>query len=125
MKFLDFFKKREREKTDIFSELSNRIFPKGKKDINAGTQELLDILNHEIEEETARMIFLKSTALSRLAKNFDIERLRIHLSGYCIQYFDEQRLNRYFDYLNALTIAMVVNRRTPSEVRRVGNLYVW
>jgi hypothetical protein len=96
-----------------------------KKDIDAGTKELLEILNNKIDYKTARSIFLKSASLSRITEKFDNERLKSHLSGYCLEYFDDNQVEKFHGYLVALATAMMVHRRTPSEVRREGNLYIW
>ena len=41
-------------------------------------------------------------AMSRLAKNFDEERLRAHLAGYCIEYFNETQIKSLYHYLMAI-----------------------
>lgn len=116
-------KKKEMNKT--VTQIMNSIFPKGKKDINAGTDELLHILNHSINRDEARNIFIKSVSISRISKNFDKERLMEHLSDYCIQHFSQMQIKRFFNYLVALSAAMMMHGKTPSEVRRKGEIYIW
>ena len=86
---------------------------------------MLYILNNKIDSSIAENIFVKSSAISRIAKDFDKERLKLHLSGYCIQYFNDSQIDKYYNYLKTLSIAMLIDNRTPSEVRRVGENYVW
>ena len=125
MRIFDFFKPQKKPLNEFVESMTNSMFPKGKKDIQAGTNELLFILNNKIDYNTAEGIFVRSTALSRISKEFDRERLRSHLSGYCIEHFDNSQIDKYFDYLTALSFAMILNNRTPSEVRREGSIYVW
>lgn len=122
MGLFDFFKPK---KTDVFEKMYNQMFPKGEKDVNAGTDELLYILNSSVSRETARSIFTKATALSNVAEKFDEERLRVHLAGYCLQHFSEEQVKKFHGYLVALKAAMLINRKTPSEVRRNGDAYYW
>jgi hypothetical protein len=125
MGLFDFFKPKPNPLADFYGKMSNQIFPKGDKDINAATSELLNILNNKISKETAKSIFFKSVMISRMSENFDKERLKAHLEGYCIQHFTEAQIQNYFNYLVALKAAMAIHRRTPSEVRREGETYVW
>lgn len=125
MGLFDFFKSEKNDLDDNLSQLINKFFPKGKKDINAGTQELMRILDNSIPEAEARNIFIKSVAISRISENFDEERLRDHLSGYCIEYFDKEKIKQFLSYLIALKAAMMLHQRTPSEVQRDGDSYSW
>jgi len=125
MGFFDFFKSKKKPGNELLESLTNSLFPKGIKDIQAGTNELLYILNNKIDSSIAENIFVKSSAISRIAKDFDKERLKLHLSGYCIQYFNDSQIDKYYNYLKTLSIAMLIDNRTPSEVRRVGENYVW
>lgn len=125
MGLFDFLKPKKSPLNEHMERLSNSMFPKGQKDIDAGTNELLFILKNKISRETAQGIFLKSIAISRISQKFDKERLRAHLAGYCLQHFSEQQLDDYYNYLSALTAAMLVHQRTPSEVRRQGDAYIW
>ncbi|MBO6573126.1 MAG: hypothetical protein JJ958_11870 [Balneola sp.] len=125
MGLFDFFKPEKNDLNNELSQLINKFFPKGKKDINAGTQELMRILDTSILEEEARNIFIKSVAISRISENFDDQRLKDHLSGYCIQYFDQKKIKQFHSYLVALNAAMLLQQRTPSEVRREGDSYIW
>jgi len=125
MGFFDFFKSKKKPGNELLESLTNSLFPKGIKDIQAGTNELLYILNNKIDSSIAENIFVKSSAISRIAKDFDKERLKLHLSGYCIQYFNDSQIDKYYNYLKTLSIAILIDNRTPSEVRRVGENYVW
>jgi hypothetical protein len=110
---------------DMMAQMSASIFPKGEKDINAVTDEILLILHNKINRKEATNIALKSVFISRMSKEFDIERLKAHLAGYCLQYFNDDQVKKLHDYLTALSAAMMIHRRTPSEVRRDGDAYVW
>lgn len=125
MGIFDFLKPKKNDLDDNLSQLINKFFPKGKKDINAGTQELMRILGTSIPEEEARNIFIKSVAISRISENFDEQRLKDHLSGYCIQYFNQEKIKQFHSYLTALSAAMMLHQRTPSEVKREGDSYSW
>jgi hypothetical protein len=125
MGFLSFLRHKKIPLKERLDKMFDSMFPKGEKDVKAGTKELLCILNNKIDYGTARTIFLKSIAISRIAKEFDKERLKIHLTGYCIHHFNEAQIEKYYNYLVALSTAMLIHNRTPSEVRRVGDAYVW
>lgn len=125
MGLFDFLKPKKTELDDNLSQLLKAFFPKGETDINAGTNELLLILNNSIDKNEARNIFVKSVSMSRVASNFDKERLVKHLSGYCLQHFNEQQLDKFFNYLTALTVAMKVHGSSPVEIKRDGDAYVW
>ena len=99
MGFFDFFKSKKKPGNELLESLTNSLFPKGIKDIQAGTNELLYILNNKIDSSIAENIFVKSSAISRIAKDFDKERLKLHLSGYCIQYFNDSQIDKYYNYL--------------------------
>ena len=125
MGFFDFLKPPPNPLGEIFEKMSNSIFPKGEKDIDAGTKELLHILNNKIDYDTAKSIFLKSVVISRISESFDKERLRAHLAGYCLNHFNDAQVASYYNYLVALSTAMMIHRRTPSEVKRNGDIYSW
>lgn len=125
MRFFDLFKSKKKPLSDFTESMLKSMFPKGMIDIQSGTNELLYILNNKIDYSTAESIFVRSAALSRISKDFDKERLRSHLSGYCIEHFENSQIDHYYDYLIALGVAMILNNRTPSEVRREGKIYVW
>ena len=125
MGLFDFLKPKKTELDDNLSQLLKAFFPKGETDISAGTNELLLILNNTIDKNEARNIFVKSVSMSRVASNFDKERLVNHLRGYCLQHFNEKQLDKFFDYLTALTVAMKVHGSSPVEIKRDGDAYVW
>ncbi len=125
MGIFDLFKKKKTPMEELYEKMSNMIFPKGPKDIDAGTAELLSILNHKVSEETAKSVFLKSAFISRIVENFDEDRLRSHLAGYALQHFNQRQLVQFYIYLVAISAAIIINGITPSEVRRDGDEYVW
>ena len=125
MGLFDFFKKKKSPMEEMLEKMTNSFFPKGEKDIEAGTSELLFILENKINKETAKSIFLKSVSISRISQKFDKQRLKAHLAGYAIQHFNEQQIDKFYGYLVALSAAMMIHQRTPSEVRREGDNYVW
>jgi hypothetical protein len=125
MGLFDFLKPKKTGLDDNLSQLLNAFFPKGETDINAGTDELLLILNSKIDRKEARNIFVKSVSMSRVASKFDKERLTNHLQGYCLQNFNEAQLDKFFNYLTALTVAMSVHGSSPIDVKRDGEAYVW
>ena len=125
MGLFDFLKPKKTELDDNLSQLLKTFFPKGETDITAGTNELLLILNNSINKNEARNIFVKSVSISRVASNFDKERLVKHLDGYYLQHFNEQQLDKFFNYLTALTVAMKVHGSSPVEIKRDGDAYVW
>lgn len=119
------FSKKKKPMNDMMAQMSASIFPKGEKDINAVTDEIILILQNKINRKEATNIALKSVFISRMSKEFDVERLKAHLAGYCLQYFNDDQVKKLHDYLTALSAAMMTHRRTPSEVRRDGDAYVW
>ena len=125
MKFFSFFKPKKDPWKKIFQKMDEAAFPNGSKDIDAGANELLHILDNKIDYELARNIFKKSVGISMLAENFDKERLVGHLSGYCIKYFSSEQIDSFYKYLLALAAAMKFSRKSPSEVKRDGENYSW
>ncbi|MBK9045650.1 MAG: hypothetical protein IPL74_02730 [Bacteroidetes bacterium] len=90
------------ELQDLLAKMHEEIFPNGKKDIDDGTNELLRILNHSIDEKTAQDIFTKSASichLSTMKGGFTKERLKQHLSPYALQHFNENTLSKFYDYV--------------------------
>ena len=110
-----------RKTTDDFI---NWLFPKGNQDIKAGVDELLYILKNCISREEAKSILVRSLIMSQMEK-FDIGVLKSHLSGYCIEHFNERQIEIFYYYLLALKSARVFYKKTPSEVRREGYTYKW
>lgn len=115
MGLFKFFKPKKKEKTAIeqFQEL---LFPKGQIDVDAGTNELLRILNNKINRDEARSIFVKSYSLSKISEKFDTERLKAHLSGYCLHYFTDKQVDDFHGYLVSLMFAMAFSGKSPSQV---------
>ena len=104
MGLFNFFKQNQSNKkneiNDLIDKINKTIFPNGKKDIDERTNSLLRILNNKIDGKTARTILIRSSSIcytsSQEGGNFDIERLRRHLAGYCLQYFDEKSLQDFY-----------------------------
>ena len=106
MGIIDFFSKTKPNKNSELNELMGKaykeIFPNGDRDINERTKSLMQILNNTIDVETAKSIVIKSSSicyLSNLKNEFDIERLRQHLAGYCLHYFNDKTLQDFYIYL--------------------------
>lgn len=125
MGFFDFLKPKKNKLNQKFEQINNDIFPKGRKDIESAVNELLLILNNSIGKSEAEVIVMKSVFISRISEKFDKERLRTHLAGYCIQHFDEPQISKFWQYLSAIKAAKMIHDRTPSEVSRDGEDYVW
>jgi hypothetical protein len=125
MKLFDFLKPKKSELNDSIAHLHASIFPKGEKDMNAVTNELLLILNNKISISEATNIALKAIAISRISQNFNRERLKSHLAGYCLHYFSDKQIDKFYNYLAALSTAWTHHNRTPSEVKREGDDYLW
>jgi hypothetical protein len=125
MGIFDFFKPKKKPIDEVFRKMMNSTFPKSDKDINAATNELLHILNDHISREEAKVIVIKSVVISRISNEFTKERLKQHLAGYCLHHFKDDQVDKFHGYLTSLAIAMMIHRKTPSEVRREGDNYVW
>ena len=128
MGLFNFFKPKKSElnvAVNTAHEILNKYFPKGEKDMEAGTQEILSILNNKVTKSEAKNIFIKTVCISRLSENFDKEKLKLHLEGYCIQHFNEKQIEQLKSYLSALMAAMLLHSASPSEVWREGDGYFW
>lgn len=125
MGLFNFKRNKKTELNDNLAKMLNAFFPKGETDINAGTDEVLLILNNKINRDEARNILVKSVAISRISEKFEKERLISHLNGYCIHNFNDAQIDKFFNYLTALAIAMKIHGSTPVEIKRDGDSYVW
>ncbi len=96
------------KKENPMQEIMSKIFPKGKSDIITGTDELLNILDYTISKENAQNIFVKSMAISFLTREFDVERLKTHLDGYCKGVFSQDEIQRFYEYLIARKMALMM-----------------
>lgn len=123
MGFFDFLKPKKSELEETMEKLSASIFPKGRLDIDAVTFELMRILNERIGYIDAKNIALRTVPLSRIAKNFDEERLKLHLKGYCLHHFSEQQIKRFHGYLVFLSVASDMYGKSPSEVKCNNGTY--
>jgi hypothetical protein len=120
----DFLKPKKIGLNDNLSQLLNTFFQKGETDINAGKDELIFILNSKIDRKEARNIFVKSVSMSRVASKFHKERLTNHFQGYCLQNFNGAQLDKFFNYLTALTVAISIHCSSPIDVKSDGEAYV-
>jgi hypothetical protein len=103
MGLFNFFKKNKSinntELNQFAKKMSENIFPNGQKDIDERTDTLLRILNNKVDIQTAKTIIMRSSSIcytSNLRGEFDIERLRLHLAGYSLQYFDDKSLQDFY-----------------------------
>ena len=131
MGFFDFFKPKKNEALEVANAMLKQVFPGGELDYKAGTNEILEILNHKVSVDVARNIFVKSTMICRIvsSKNdenskFDVDRLRVHLSGYCIEHFNEDQIQKLHGYQVSLLAASLFGV-SPKEVRRTSSGYAW
>jgi len=125
MGLFDFLNPSKRKTNKIFEKIHNEILPNGDTDIDAGVKELMIILNGKIDANEAENIIMKSVYISRVTENFDKERLRRHLQGYCLQHFNENQLEQFYRYLFALNAAKIINGKGPSGVKKVNGKYSW
>lgn len=128
MGLFDFLNPKKRRTQKVLRNLQvlmDSRFPKGDKDINAATNELLYILDNRISQNEAQEIVRLSTGISRISRDFTKERLRQHLAGYCLHHFTDSQVEEFHRYLNVLSAAMMMHGRAPSDIRRKGELYVW
>jgi hypothetical protein len=123
MGFFDFLKPKKSELEETMEKMIASIFPKGPKDIDAITDELMRILDNKIRRQEARNIAIKSTSLSRISEKFDEERLKLHLKGYCLHHFNDQQIKQFHGYLVFLTVASAMFGKTPSEVNCNNGMY--
>ena len=90
------------ELNSLLEKMDKEIFPNGKKDIDEGTKELLRILHHSIDEKTAQNIFVGSSSIcytTSMNGSFSKERLKQHLAPYALNYFNEDTLGKFYDYI--------------------------
>jgi hypothetical protein len=104
MGLFNFFKPKPQksELGSFLDKIGKEMFPNGKKDIDAGINELLRILNYKIEASMAQTIFIRSSSIcymTGLRNEFSKERLKRHLAPYALQYFDEAALEEFYIYL--------------------------
>ena len=123
MGFFDFLKPKKSKLQDSLKQLGASIFPKGEKDINAVAIEIQRILNNKIGMNEAVDIAIKATTISRISETFDEDRLKFHLSGYCIHLFNDAQIKQLYSYLVFLSVAATLYRKTPSEVICNGDIY--
>lgn len=124
MGLFDFLKPKKSALDEQFERMNATFFPKGERDIDAVTDAVLITLNNSISRADAKSIALKSVAISRISQNFDEERLRQHLAGYCLQYFNDKQVKMFHAYLVLLIAASTMYGKTPSEVVRRGDTWI-
>ena len=125
MGLFDFLKPKPSKTEELFARMSAEMFPKGQKDIDAVVDSLLFILNEKINRQEAEKIVLKSMAISRLStpNEFTKERLKQHLSSYCLEHFNDKQVELFHGYLSFLFIASQRFGKTPSELFREGDAW--
>ena len=124
MGFFDFLKPKKNKLNDLLDQMHAKFFPKGQKDIDAVIDALLYILNNKISRDEAQTIVFKSVAISRISTEFNKERLKQHLAGYCLQHFNDKQIETFHGYLALLIVADMMFRKTPSELVRQGDTWV-
>lgn len=124
MGFFDLFKPKKQASQDL-KRMHREIFPKGEKDISAGTNEVLHILNNKVDRATAEEIFTRATIMSRISEKFHLDHLRMHLSGYALQHFNEEQVKSFHGYLVTINSAAMLSHKTPADITRNGNKYMW
>lgn len=90
------------ELEELVNKINKEIFPNGKEDIKQGTNKLLQILNNSIDKKTAEIVFIKSAAICYITSmkgTFSKERLKKHLAPYALQYFNNNTLDEFYNYL--------------------------
>ena len=125
MGFFDFLKPKKNSLQDNLGKLQLMIFPKGEADIRAATNELLLILNNKISSSEAKDIVVKATSLAHIAQNFDENRLKSHLSGYCIHHFNDEQFEKFYSYVRSLLLAKTIHGKSAVDVKRMGDGYAW
>lgn len=101
LKFLDaeYEKELERSKLLIFQ----NIFPRGQKDVDERTKDLIHILNGNITQADAELIIVKASSFCVGRRNgnrkFTKDDLKKILMPDDIKYFNEDALNEFYDYL--------------------------
>lgn len=131
MGFFNFFKPKKNKALEAANAMLKQVFPNGELDFKAGTNEILEILNHKVPNDVARNIFIKSTMICRIvsSKNdenskFDVDRLRVHLSGYCIEHFNEDQIQKLHEYQVSLLAASLFGL-SPKDIIKTSSGYAW
>jgi hypothetical protein len=90
------------ELTSSLEKMNKEIFPNGQLDIDKGTKKLLQILNDNIDKNTAQNIFVKSSSICYITSmngTFSKERLKQHLAPYALDYFNDDTLSEFYDFI--------------------------
>tara|TARA_B100000809_G_scaffold142007_1_gene139575 strand:+ start:1105 stop:1392 length:288 start_codon:yes stop_codon:yes gene_type:complete len=95
MRIFDFLRPKKSKLDRALDDVMRHTFPNGSRDINAGADELLLIIDHKVSREEAQEIFVGSVAISRMSKRFDEERLRLHLIGSGREYFNDEQVHQF------------------------------
>ncbi|MBS9773781.1 MAG: hypothetical protein KGV59_01310 [Tenacibaculum sp.] len=109
----------------LVREMFQQVFPNGQKDIQEGTNALLNILNHSVDRKTAEDIFVKSSVIchgASIKQEFNKERLKTHLAPYALHYFNNVSFNEFYNYLisrnsKALLLNEFFNRFNEEQSR--------
>lgn len=100
MGLLNFFRKpKKTELQNTVDEIYKDLFPNGEKDLKTGIDFLLQLTSNKLSYTEARLIYIKSFSLSKISKDFSIERLTQHLNGQPINYFSKKQIEEYFVFL--------------------------
>lgn len=94
--------KNKNELISSAEKMQKEIFPNGQIDIDEGTKKLLQILNNNIDKKTAKNIFVKSSSICYITSmkgTFSVERLKQHLEPYALDYFNDNTLSLFYDYI--------------------------
>jgi len=87
---------------DFFKKNNSKLFNNDKYEIELGTNEIIEILsekNHFIKRKEISIIFVKTYTISKVSKEFSLERLKTHLDGYGIDLFNDSQLEKLYNYL--------------------------
>lgn len=88
-----------------------------------GLMNCCQILDNNIDRQTASGIFSKARALAHTSKDFSVERLKLHLQPYALHHFNEYQLDRFFKFLMSCNLLALLQGKGPSEMRIVNGDY--
>lgn len=121
MGLFDFLKPKPSKKEEFFAKISDELFPKGEKDINAVTDAVLLILKNVKSREDAKSIAMKSFFLSKWERPFELEPLKRSLLSFTAYKFTDHQVQELYNYIAIVIMATELMRKTPSEVVHDGN----
>jgi hypothetical protein len=113
MGLLNFFRKpKKTELQNTVDEIYKDLFPNGEKDLKTGIDFLLQLTSNKLSYKEARLIYIKSFSLSKISKDFSIERLTQHLNSQPIKCFSKKQIEEYFVFLmkqNGINVHLLSN----------------